>query len=109
MQGSHEDRAKEVNLLQSQLKKLDAEIESVGDSLATVEADRILARRTPHEVEKIITEIEKHRVSLRAKREDTEGKIHAIVSRQKWISWVTEFGERISQMSKFTPKERHEL
>jgi len=107
--GSFSDRTIEANRLQTQLKKLDAEIQSVGESLTTLEADRLIARRSPDEVTKIITEIEKHRVGLRAKRQDTEGKIRALESRQKWINWVTEFGERINQMNDFTPKERHEL
>ena len=107
--GSHEDRAAEVNRLQKQLKALDAEIRSISDTLTNLEADRLLARRTPEEVEKIITQIEKHRVDRRAMREETESKIHSLVSRQKWINWITEFGDRIKQMSEFTPKERHEL
>ena len=107
--GSHEDRAVEVNKLQKQMKALDTEIRSIGDTLATLDADRLLKRRTPEEVEKIITQIEKHRVERRAKRDEIEGKIHSLQSRQKWVNWITEFGERINQMNDFTPKERHEL
>ncbi len=107
--GSHADRAAEVGKLQKQLKALDAEIRSIGDTLTNLETDRLLARRTPEEVEKIITDIEKHRVDRRAMREEVEGKIHSLVSRQKWINWVTQFGDRIKQMNEFTPKERHEL
>ena len=107
--GTHEERAAEVNKLQKQLKALDAEIRTIGDTLTNLETDRLLARRTPEEVEKIITDIEKHRVDRRAMREEVKGKIHSVVSRQKWINWVTQFGDRIKQMNEFTPKERHEL
>jgi site-specific DNA recombinase len=107
--GSHEDRAVEVSRLQKQLKSLDAEIRHISETLTTLETDRLIRRRTPEEVERIMTDIEKHRVDRRAIREETEGKIHALVSKQKWINWITEFGERINRMSDFTPNERHEL
>ena len=107
--GTHEERAAEVDKLKKLLKTLDAEIKNIGDTLTTVETDRLLARRTPDEVEKIITQVEKYRVERRAMRDETVTKIHSLGSRQKWINWVTAFGDKIDNLSDFNPKERHEL
>lgn len=42
-------------------------------------------------------------------RDETVTKIHSLGSRQKWINWVTAFGDKIDNLSDFNPKERHEL
>ena len=107
--GSHVDRASEISKLQRQMKRTEDEIRDVGESLAKLETDRLIRRRTPDEIERIIMEIEQHRVSLKAKNEETAARIAAIHSRQKWTDWVTEFGSRITEMSEFAPKERHDL
>jgi site-specific DNA recombinase len=107
--GSHETRAAELSKLRSQIKKLELEIQQVGETLANLETDRLIQRRSPTEIARIITDIEKHRVTLIARKDEAEGRIGKFAERLKWINWVTHFGERIDQMDKFTPSERHEL
>lgn len=107
--GSFKDRAIEISQLKAQIKKLDTEIQQVSETLTNLETDRLIKRRSPEEVEKIINDIEKHRVMLRSRKDETEARIANFDARQKWINWITEFGERIDKMGEFTPKERHKL
>ena len=107
--GSYKDRAIETSQLKKRIKKLGSEIQQVSQTLSKLETDRLIQRRTPEEVESIIKNIEAHRVMLRAQKEEAEARISNFDARQKWINWITEFGERIDKMSEFTPKERHEL
>jgi DNA invertase Pin-like site-specific DNA recombinase len=107
--GSFKDRAVEVARLKRQVKKLDAEIHQVADSLSSIETDGLLKRRTPEEIAKIVTNVEKHRVGLRAQKEEAQARIDSFGKRLKWINWMTEFGDRMDKMEEFTPKERHDL
>jgi site-specific DNA recombinase len=107
--GTHQDRAEEVSRLKRQLKGLHDEAENAKDSLIRLETDRLIKKRTPDEVGKIIASIEQHRLSLAAKEEELNGKIHAIENRQKWVDWVTKFGESIDRMNDFNPHEKKEL
>ena len=106
---SHEAKATEISRLKKQLKDTEAEVKSVGESLVNLETDRLIKKRTPDEVERIIASIERHRTELRAKRDEMEGKIHAIETQKKWIDWVTEFGESVSKLSDYKPEDRKKL
>lgn len=111
MKTSDEDKEIQVetSILQKQLKALDGEIKDIGDSLLNLESDRIIKRRSPDEVERIIKDVEGHRTALRAKREKLLSTIHSEKSARNMSQWLSEFGESIGEMKEWKGEKRKEL
>lgn len=111
MKTSDEDKEikVETSILQKQLKGLDGEIKDIGDSLLNLESDRIIKRRSPDEVERIIKDVEGHRTALRAKREKLLSTIHSEKSARNMSQWLSEFGESIGEMKELKGEKRKEL
>ncbi|HHZ69439.1 MAG TPA: hypothetical protein EYN54_03985 [Methylococcaceae bacterium] len=65
-----------------------------------METIKILGQRDKDEVEKIIKNLEDHRLKLSGKKEKTILSMSEEEKNQKWVDWVKEFGDRIGEMKK---------
>jgi site-specific DNA recombinase len=108
-EGSAPNSADEVARLKKAKKKLSVEIAEVTNSIVTLETDKILKKRSTHEVERIIQEVEKFRLELQAKQELLDDEIVSLQSKTRWVDWLHKFSEKVSKFSEFSPEERHEF
>ena len=90
----------ELKKLQLKVNKIDKEIKDVTDSIINLETIKILGQRDKDEVEKIIKNLEEHRLKLSGKKEKTILSMSEEEKNQKWVDWVKEFGDRIGEMKK---------
>jgi len=108
-QQSLESQKEDIKKLKSKLKKVQTEINDVNESIVTLETDTILKRRSPVELQKILTNVEGVRHKLESDKEDVEQQISSLENRSKWVNWIGEFGDKINKMSEFTPEEKYQF
>ena len=99
----------ETSTLKKQLKAIESEIRDLGDSILKLETDRIIKRRNPDEVERIIMNVEEHRTKQRAKREKLLSTIHSEKSARDISHWLSEFSESIGEMKELKGEKRMAL
>lgn len=106
---AHSDSKEAVDGLKRALVKVQKEITEVTNSIVTLETDRIIRRRSPEDVERILVGVEAHRLDLVAKQESIEKEILALETKSEWIDWLGRFSDRIAGFTSFTDKEKQDF
>ncbi len=88
----------ELNNEERKLKKIDKELKDTENTIVELETDRLLKKRTDAEVEKIIKNIESHRVDLEQRKDSIVNLINGTKHSLKWVDWVNEFSDRVDSL-----------
>ena len=76
------------------------------NSIISLETAKILKKRKSNEISKILENIEAHRLELEASLEKVNIEILRIESKTQWVDWLTKFGDRITELSDFSPQDK---
>jgi len=107
--GSTTSRDEEIRRIRGQVRRLDKEIKSASSSIVNVESDRLLQRRSAHQVASIVQAVEKHLKEIRSRRQEMLQKINEVETREKWTDWMSEFGTQISKLKTLTGEGRKDF
>ena len=100
------DRLKKLRRKQ---KKLETEISDIKDAIVRLETDKILKKRDPEDVEKILSGVEEHRLSLMLEQKEIQTAIDGIHHSRSWTNWVQQFSKRIDELDTLLPSEKREF
>lgn len=84
--------------IQSKIKKIVNENNTITDSIVSLEVNKILQHRSHEETKKIIKELEKHRLENEVKKEDLEKQLIQETKNTEWIDWIKLFGKKIKNL-----------
>ena len=110
--GTSENYDKQSNRLKTLRRKknrLENEISDMKESIIRLETDKVLKKRSPDELEKIIQGVEEHRLGLMRELEGLQSAIDGISSSRNWVNWVQKFSKRIDDLDLLTPEERKDF
>lgn len=110
--GTTENYKKQSNRLKTfrrRKNKLENEISDMKESIIRLETDKVLKKRSPEELEKIISGVEEHRLGLIRELEGLQSAIDGISSSRNWVNWVQKFSKRIDDLDLLTPEERKDF
>lgn len=98
---SNSSVSRDIDLIQNEkkkLRKLDREIKEVNNTIVELETDRLLKKRSKDEVSRVIDNVERHKIDLERKRENIENIIKGNKENIKWVDWVNEFSDKITEL-----------
>ncbi len=99
----------EILKLKKILKKYEAESKDLKITLVNVHTDKLLKKTDKEDVDKVIENIEKYRIELDGKIEDTKSRIIQYETKKKWVDWVAEFGNKVEKFGDFSPEDKKKL
>ena len=108
-QVTHEGTQEEVRSLKRTQRRLKKEIADATTSIITLETDKILKTRSANEISKILENLDQHRLELEASLEKVNDDIARLESKKQWVDWLSKFGDRISELSSFSPQDKQKL
>ena len=79
------------------------------ESIIRLETDKLLKKRSPEELEKIISGVEEQRLGLIRELKGLHSAIDGISSSRNWVNWVQKFSKRIDDLDPLTPEEREDF
>lgn len=100
------DRLKKLKRKQ---RKLETEISDIKEAVIKLETDKILKKRNPEEIEKILTGVEEHRLSLLLEQKEVQGAIDGIHHSRSWTNWVQQFSKKVEELDTLLPSEKREF
>jgi DNA invertase Pin-like site-specific DNA recombinase len=103
---THSNKQEELKTLKRKLKKLDTAYVDATATVVNLETDGLLKRRNALEVSNIMKNVETYRMEIHSERETLRQQIYSIENQTRWVDWMSKFGDRINQMSDFTPEEK---
>ena len=83
-------------------KKFETELSDVSDSIVSLETDKILKKRSPDEIDKIISNLEQHQLSLRTEMQTIQSAIEGISQSRKWVNWVNKFASKLEDLNELS-------
>ena len=86
---------KKLTLKQNKLKK---DIDQVTESIVNFESSVLIGKRDKNEVNRIVKNLEKHRLDLESEVEEISQQLIAEQEQKKWVDWVKDFGSRINRL-----------
>ncbi len=86
------------NKLKLKVKKIDKEILDVTESIVNFETARLLGKRDKAEAQKIIQNLESHRLNLKSKKGTANAALAETSKDKKWIDWIGKFGNQVDEM-----------
>lgn len=95
---SYKKSSSELKKLQNKQKKLKKEVDDVTDSIVNSESLVLIGKRDKVEVERIVKNLEKHRLSLETQIEEISQSLLEDQQQRRWVDWVKEFGNRIDKL-----------
>lgn len=101
------EQKENIKKLNRKLRAIETQISDCTASIVDLETNKILQKRNASELERIIENVETERIRLESEREKLKDEIHGVKTQNQWIDWVTQFGDRINQMSEFTTEDKH--
>ncbi len=110
--GTTDNYQKQSNRLKTfrrRKNKLENEIADMKESIIRLETDKVLKKRSPDELEKIISGVEEHRLGLIRELEGLQSAIDGISSSRNWVNWVQKFSKKIDDLNVLSPKERKDF
>ncbi len=99
----------EILKLKKTLKKYEAESKDLKVTLVNVHTDKLLKKTDKEDVDKVIENIEKYRIELDGKIEDTKSRIIQYETKKKWVDWVAEFGNKVEKFGDFSDEDKKKL
>lgn len=103
----HKDKNKKIQDLQKDIKTIRIDIKNIREAIVKIQTDMILNQPEHHNPGDLIKSLNQRLLESRATEETIQTEIHALESEKNWIDWVSEFSNRIDDMSSFTPQEKH--
>ncbi len=103
---THSDKQDELKTLKRKLKSLDTAYADATNTVVNLETDALLKRRNASEVNSIMKNVENYRMEIQSERETLRQQIYSIENQYRWVDWKSKFGDRITQMSDFSPEEK---
>ncbi len=103
---THESTQDDLRTLKRTQSRLKKEILDETNSIISLETAKILKKRKSNEISKILENIEAHRLELEASLEKVNIEILRIESKTQWVDWLTKFGDRITELSDFSPQDK---
>ena len=94
---NYQKQSDRLKLLRRKKKKLETELSDISDSIVSLETDRILKKRSPDEIDKIIANLENHKLSLEKEIRDVLFAIEGISQSRKWVNWVNKFSSKLEK------------
>ena len=95
---SYKKSSSELKKLENKQKKLKKEVDDVTDSIVNSESLVLIGKRDKVEVERIVKNLEKHRLSLETQIEEISQSLLEDQQQRRWVDWVKEFGNRIDKL-----------
>lgn len=105
----HSQQKSEISKLKKVLKKYEEESRSLRTTLVNLHTDKVLKKTDKTDINQVISNVEKHQIELEGKIEDIKIRIVQYQTKQNWIDWVSEFGNKIEKFGDFSPEERKKL
>lgn len=96
---SYKKSSVELKKIINRKKKLNREIDEVTESIVNIETSIFIGKRDKNEVNKIVKNLEEHRLDLESKVEEITRSLIEEQEQKKWIDWVKEFGSRINTLN----------
>ena len=103
---THESTQDDLRTLKRTQSRLKKEILDETNSIISLETAKILKKRKSNEISKILENIDAHRLELEASLEKVNIEILRIESKTQWVDWLTKFGDRITELSDFSPQDK---
>lgn len=103
---THSDKQDKLKTFKRKLKSLDTAFADATNTVVNLETDALLKRRNATEVSSIMKNVEKYRMEIQSERETLRQQIYSIENQYRWVDWKSKFGDRINQMSEFSPEEK---
>ena len=105
---SYKKSVSDIKKLENKQKKLKKEVDDVTESIVNSESLVLIGKRDKVEVEKIVKNLEKHRLFLETQIEEISQSLLEDQQQRRWVDWVKEFGSRIDKLKDpdFTIEER---
>ena len=88
----------EIENEERKLRKIEKELKEIENTIVDLETDRLLKKRSDSEVQKIIDNIESHRLELEQRKDNTVNIINGTKQSLKWVDWVNEFSDRVDSL-----------
>ena len=110
--GTTENYKKQSNRLKTfrrRKNKLENEISEMKESIIRLETDKVLKKRSPEELEKIISGVEENRLGLIRELEGLQSAIYGISSSMNCVNWAQKISKRIDDSDLLTPEERKDF
>ena len=104
---THEDTQDEILTLKRSQTRLKKEISDATHLIVNLETDKILKTRNSIEISKILENLDHHRLDLEAGLEKVNQDISRLESKTQWVDWLVKFGDKINQLSDFSPQDKH--
>lgn len=96
---SYKKSSSELKKIENRQKKLKKEVDHVTDSIVNSESLVLIGKRDKVEVERIVKNLERHRLSLETQIEEISQSLLANQQQRQWVDWVKEFGHRIDKLT----------
>ena len=88
----------DLKKLQRKIDGIDSEITKVTDSIVNLNTERLIGNLHQQDIEKVIRNLEKHRLNLETDRESLASQMQQENENRVWIDWLKEFGKRIDDL-----------
>jgi len=98
-ESSYKKSSTEIKKLKNRQKKLKKELDDVTESIVNFESSVLIGKRDKIEIEKIVKNLEKHRLKLEADIEEISLSLLDDQRQKNWVDWVKEFGSRIDKLN----------
>lgn len=99
---NYQKQSDRLKILRRKKKKFETELSDVSDSIVSLETDKILKKRSPDEIDKIISNLEQHQLSLRTEMQTIQSAIEGISQSRKWVNWVNKFASKLEDLNELS-------
>ena len=95
---SYKKSSFEIRKLENKQKKLKKEVNEVTSSIINFESSVLIGKRDKIEIERIIKNLEKHRLKLESDIEEISNSMSEDQQQKRWVDWVKAFGNHIAKL-----------
>lgn len=95
---------------EGKIKRLRKELETIQDAITKQHTTRFLVENTK-QIDAIIKELEKRELETKSNLEDLQETLDNVTTKEKWIDWYLEFGNKIQDLrtAKLTVEHQNEF
>ena len=95
---------------EDKIKRLRKELETIQDAITKQHTTRLLVENTK-QIDAIIKELEKRELETKSNLEDIQETLDNVTTKEKWIDWFLEFGNKIQDLrtAKLTVEHQNEF
>lgn len=95
---------------EDKIKRLRKELETIQDAITKQHTTRLLVENTK-QIDAIIKELEKRELETKSNLEDIQETLDNVTTKEKWIDWYLEFGNKIQDLrtAKLTVEHQNEF